>query len=254
MTDTPVVELADTVRRHKLAEVRGNPPRVHPIGRFGDRAYDHLEPAVAVCHRRRHHAPSWGCSCGFHAVDRIEDLPAVTSVLADSVVLSVELGGVLIEHDRGVRAEHQAVLGIWFPSRCSWCGAATEAVVPGRRWRSACGACAQRARRLALCRADATGALGVDVAFVDLPPEPARRRRVGAVRGVAMATLSLLLAFVALRAAPRPAAIAAIACWLGSFVLAIGTVRARSIRSVEPLFVAQCACLLVASLAVRLLL
>jgi len=50
------------------------------------------------------------------------------------------------------------------------------------------------------------------------------------------------------------AAIAAIACWLGSFVLAIGTVRARSIRSVEPLFVAQCACLLVASLAVRLLL
>ncbi len=248
-----VVETADTVRCFKLAEVRGQPPRLHPIGRFRSHSYDHVEPVTATCHRRAHTAPAWDCTCGFHAVETVDDLPEVTTVMTDSVLLSVELGGVIIEHDRGVRAEEQAVLGIGFASRCSWCGNSAEVVVPGRRWRPSCRACVRRHRLHSVTRADATAVLGVDVDFVELPPEPHRRWLFGAGRAAFMLVLSTLLTVVTAATASTTAAACTAAFLLGSLALALGTLTSRSIRSHEPLFIGQCACVVLGSVALRLL-
>ena len=137
VTSLPEDVCDEPLRRYKLAVVRGTPPRLHPIGRYRRRSYEYLEPRRAVCHRRGHRAPAVDCTCGFHAVEQIDQLPRVTTVLAGSVVLAVDLGGTIIEHERGVRAEEQAVLGVGFPARCHRCGEQATVVVPGRLWRSA---------------------------------------------------------------------------------------------------------------------
>jgi hypothetical protein len=56
-----------------------------------------------------HHAPAWDCSCGFYAVpaDQLHQWPY------PGLVAEVELSGVVIEHDRGYRAEHQRVVGLY---------------------------------------------------------------------------------------------------------------------------------------------
>ena len=131
VTSLPEYVCDEPLRRYKLAVVRGTPPRLHPIGRYRRRSYEYLEPRRAVCHRRGHRAPAVDCTCGFHAVEQIDQLPRVTTVLADSVVLAVDLGGTIIEHERGVRAEEQAVLGVGFPARCHRCGEQATVVVPG---------------------------------------------------------------------------------------------------------------------------
>lgn len=252
MTALPEDVRDEPLRRYKLAVVRGTPPRLHPIGRYRRRSYEYLEPRRAVCHRRGHRAPAVDCTCGFHAVEQIDQLPRVTTVLADSVVLAVDLGGTIIEHERGVRAEEQAVLGVGFPARCHRCGEQATVVVPGRLWRSACAGCAARLGGLALSRSEATAQLGVDVEFVDVPDEPSRLHRWGVLRSLGLSLLSISLVVVSLLGHAAAAGIAITAAGAAaSLAVTVATVTAGSARSHSDWFVVQCACLTVASLGLR---
>ncbi|MEZ5251690.1 MAG: hypothetical protein R2713_21515 [Ilumatobacteraceae bacterium] len=168
------------------------------------------------------------------------------------MILDVELGGTVIEHERGVRAEEQAVLGVGFPDRCSWCSAAASLVVPGRLWRSACVGCSAHLARRALTRAEATAELGVDVSFVRAPAEPRRLRSWGIARAVGMTLLSIVVSVLALRssAAATTVAISAVAL-ATSAAITVAAARSRSARPHGDWFVAQCACVTLASLALR---
>lgn len=246
----PLVVSTAAVRAVKLAEVRGaRRPRMHPVGRYRRRHYDHLEAAQAHCHRRGHAAPALECSCGFHAVGDAEALGDVTHVLADTVLLDVELSGAIVEHERGFRAERQRIVGVRFPATCSWCDGPALTVVPGRRWRSACARCG--AERRALVRADATGVLGIDVGFGATPREAGTARTFGRVRAALVALLTLgWLAVVAAAVVPGWATLVAAACAGGSTIVAGIAWRARSARTHEPCFVAQCGLLVVATAVV----
>ncbi len=246
----PIVETDEPLRSVKLAEVRGvRSPRLHPIGRYHRRPYEHRAPARARCHRHDHAAPALDCTCGFHAVASAVDLPDVAEVYADCVLLDVELGGTVIEHERGYRAELQSILGVGFPCTCSWCGQVASLVVPGRLWRSTCPACAgARSRTRALGRADATALLGIDVHFADVPGETRRRRMVGVARAVGMWVLMLVCVVEAFRSAVNVVAAAGV-CMVAvcSFGLCLVTARSRSSRHHGDWFVAQCACVVVGS-------
>ena len=252
----PDIVLDEPLRRLKLAVVRGTPPRLHPVGRYQRRSYEHLEPRRAVCHRHRHRAPAVDCTCGFHAVSTIDGLTRVTTVLADSVILDVELGGLVIEHERGVRAEEQAVLGVGFPDRCSWCSAEASVVVPGRLWRSACAACSTRRTQgrtqRVLTRAEATAELGVDVSFVPAPAEPRQLHSWGSARAAGMALLSIVVLVLALMSsATAPTVAIAVVALATSAAITVAATRSRSARPHADWFVMQCACVTMASLALR---
>ena len=245
----PDAAVDEPLRLVKLAEVRGVcDPRVHPVGRFRRRPYEHTSPATASCHKRAHAAPALDCSCGFHAVGSIDALAEVTDVLADSVVLDVEVAGTVIEHERGVRAEQQSILGIGFPRSCAWCGRPATALAPGRVWRSICDNCAGHGHRRTVTRADATAALGVDVAFVDIRAERSGPRVVGAFRAIGMCLLMIVCIVAGRGNGVAPVAMigvyggAAVAAVLGAL-----TVAARSARQHSSWFVAQCSCVFVAS-------
>ncbi len=247
----PIDEVDEPLRSVKLAEIRGIvAPRVHPIGRYRRRAYEHLEPTTARCHHRSHDAPAIECTCGFHAVRHVDQLPEVTTVVADSVVLDVELSGTVVEHEHGYRAEQQSVLGVRFPAACSWCGAEATRVVAGRIWRSSCARCLTGARRgRAMTRADATARLGVDVVFDRLPTERRRHHVLGSLRAIGMLGLALLPLLLLGRAdASKVTAAAMVAVVLCSAVWCAATVLARSIRPHRSFFVAQSGCLFAASL------
>jgi hypothetical protein len=241
----------EALRAVKLAEVRGEPPRIHPIGRFHGRAYDHLDEVQARCHRHDHRAPDIDCTCGFHAVERTELLGEVTTVLADSVVLEVELSGMVVEHERGYRAETQRVLGVRFPDRCAWCDTPATRVAPGRRWRSACGDCPASRRRATIGRAEATARLGIDVSFAHIADEPTRVRRLGIARALAMIVLAIGCVVAARRAGLSEVVVAEV--FVAAIVcasLAAATLAVRSVRRHEALFVGQCASLVAAAAAI----
>jgi hypothetical protein len=255
VTDTlPIEEVDEPIRTVKLAEIRGAVrPKVYPIGRYRRRSYDHLGPATARCHHRRHRAPAVTCTCGFHAVRSVDDLPMVTKVLAASVVLDVELSGTVIEHERGYRAEHQSVLGIRFPSRCSRCGGTASHVLRGRLWKSACDRCAASARHgRAMRRADATAWLGVDVDFAPMPKEPRRLRALGVVRSIGM-VLVAMVPLLFLEGVERSFATRAtlVAGFVVSAALCGVTMLARSSRSHRALFLGQCAGVVAVSMVLR---
>jgi hypothetical protein len=243
----PEAALDEPLRMVKVAEVRGaGAPRVHPVGRFRRRPYEHTVPATASCHKRAHAAPAIGCSCGFHAVVSIDGLSEVVDLLADSVVLDVEVAGTVIEHERGVRAQQQSILGIGFPRTCAWCGGGAIAVAPGRVWRSICGDCA--GRRRSVSRAEATAVIGVDVAFVDIPAESRRRRVLGVLRSVGMCVLMAVCIIAGRDGGVAPAAMSGVfAVAAVAAVLCALTALARSSRAHTAWFVAQCACLCAAS-------
>lgn len=245
MTGIPITTAAEGVRAVKLAEVRGRRhPRMHPVGRYKRRHYEHVERVAARCHRHDHPAPTLACTCGFYGVDRVDVLPEVTQVLADSVVLDVEFGGLVVEHERGYRAEEQTVLTVRFPDECAFCTRRSSHVVPGRRWRSACTRCSTR-RRGALARSEATAVLGIDVDFVSLPAEPATSQLFGSVRALVMFVLALAFVVQAERAELSGGVLTALAASAAtSFVAYLATGTARSVRTHTTWFVLQCALVL----------
>jgi hypothetical protein len=80
-----------------------------------------------------HAAPDLSCTCGFHAMrDRGEAAALLTSRppisrLFGLVLLEVDLGGTVVEFDRGFRASHQRVLGVQVPRWCLTCATAGRA-------------------------------------------------------------------------------------------------------------------------------
>ncbi len=245
MTDhLPVATVDDPLRLMELAEVRGvDVPQVHPVGRFRRHAYEHMKPATARCYKSSHEAPGLECTCGFHAVASVKALTEVTDVFADSVVLDVEVAGIVIEYERGLRAGQQSILGIGFPRSCAWCGGQASAVAPGRLWRSICADSRDSGHITALSRADATAALGVDVGFVDVPTEPRGRSLLGAARSLGMCML-MFVCIVAGRdgGVSLAAMIGVTACAGISLSLLVLTVLIRSARQHTTWFVRQCAC------------
>lgn len=81
----------------------------------------HIQRPVGVSLRKfmHHDAPAEWCSCGFYAlpVDRNQHLrPSISHVALD-----VELGGKIVVHTDGYRAEWQSVLKVWVYHRCHSC-------------------------------------------------------------------------------------------------------------------------------------
>ena len=81
------------------------------------------EPAIPV---RNHSAPALECRCGFYA---LTDPPSRNRL---HFLLSVELFGRVIVHEKGCRAEKQRVLQVTAPTQCTFCReAVTTFVIPG---------------------------------------------------------------------------------------------------------------------------
>lgn len=104
---------------------------------------------------RGHAAPQVGCSCGFYAVQDQFDLLRLGPLLPDAVLVDVQLGGRVVEHDFGVRAEVQLVERVRVPARCGGCEAEEAvgfALRPAgmllRDLRPVCGRCWEAARRM----------------------------------------------------------------------------------------------------------
>jgi hypothetical protein len=241
--DLPVDEVDEPIRALKVAEVRGGAtPTVHPSGRFWRRDYPHLSTGVAVCHRRRHEAPDVDCTCGFHGVADLATLGETMRVFADSVVLEVDFGGLVVEHERGWRASEQTVIGARFHDRCAKCPSPASFVGAGRVWCPLCDTCAHRRRRRdALDLGEATARLGLDVAFASLPVESRRARWLGRLRSVGMLLLAIACLIAILTTSP-PAWLlgGTIVAGAASFVATLAVWLARTSRNAGRLFVVQC--------------
>ena len=248
----PVDEVDGQLRGWKFAEVRGvDSPRVYPSGKYWRRGYEHRHTATAECHRASHVAPAVDCTCGFHAVPELDELTDVTEHHPRSVVLEVELGGTVVEHERGMRGEQQTVLAVLFPCRCDRCRRPATHVRRAKVWHSVCSRCAERAPHQVLSRADATALLGVDVGFTPVTTPVAPNRVMHAVRSLTVTALMTVCAVLASRVTPPLWIMAAlVAGVLITACLAGGVLRSRLPRTRERLFLAQCLCLTLGSLLV----
>lgn len=246
----PVVETDEPLRGYKYADVRGaDAPRIFPSGKYWKRTYEHRDTAAAVCHRKGHAAPSLDCECGFHAVPQLHDLPAVTEHHGRSVVLEVELGGTVVEHERGLRGEYQTVLGLYFPASCERCSAPATHLRRGRVWSSVCGTCAAARPHRTVSRADATALFGVEVGFVDAHRTRHFKRTVHRLRAAAMIVLIAVAAVYARRVPSAWWLLGGLAV-LGAVTTALTAVTfaTRFPRTRDSLFQAQCLCLAAASM------
>lgn len=230
MTGAPVPDAVshEPIRAMKVAEVLGTPhrARVHPAGRYWRVAVDHQHTDTARCARRRHEAPAFSCTCGFHGVAGMGVLARTMCVHADMAVLDVDLSGRVVEHDLGWRASRQRVLGARFHDRCLHCDAPAAVIAAHGRWHPLCRSCGERARRrgrTVLTPADAASALGLEVRFAALPVETRRSWRHWRVLGTAALAVAVgclavlagvlsapgaLLGFAALPVAASAAALA----------------------------------------------
>ena len=72
-----------------------------------------------------HKAPKESCTCGYYSLLDPTVLPRVSLpegfAGVNLYLLQVRLSGVIIEGERGWRAERQDVLKVWLPSRCAVC-------------------------------------------------------------------------------------------------------------------------------------
>lgn len=69
-----------------------------------------------------HRVPEPSCTCGFYALGNSEELEEkLGSWRPEEVELDVELGGRVVRHERGLRGEHQAVLGVRIHPLCALC-------------------------------------------------------------------------------------------------------------------------------------
>lgn len=248
----PIDEIDEPLRGYKFAEVRGvDTPRVHPSGKYWRRGYEHRHTATAECHRSTHIAPEVDCTCGFYAVPELDELTDVTEHHPRSVVLEVELGGTVVEHERGMRGEQQTVLAMLFPGHCDRCRRPATHVRRGKVWHSVCARCADRTPHDVISRADATALLGVDVGFTPVTAPVAPQRTMHAVRSFSLVALMVVCMMVSMRVTPPMWMLAGLAAGvLATVGLAIGVLRTRLPRTREALFQAQCLCLALGSLLV----
>ncbi|MFZ4721009.1 MAG: hypothetical protein ACOYMR_16400 [Ilumatobacteraceae bacterium] len=249
----PIDVVDEPLRAFKFAELRGGDlPRFHPSGRYRRHPYPHDRVATAVCHRQHHPAPTVDCECGFHAVSDPASLPEVTDHHPHMVLLEVELDGMIVEHESGMRAEQQRILGVFFPEGCASCRRHATHVLPGRVWRSLCADCAA-GRPAALSRADATARLGVDVGFSSFVPARMPKRAMHAVRAASMVALMVVCAVLSRRAHPgAPVTATMVALVAAAVALAVGILTTRLTRRRETLFQLQCLCLTAGSFAIIL--
>lgn len=77
------------------------------------------------CSLGQHHlVPDLQCKCGFYAYRTVKDLYKYNIIQnygdreRGQVLLSVDLSGIVIEHERLFRAQYQTILGVWLPSEC----------------------------------------------------------------------------------------------------------------------------------------
>lgn len=122
-----------------------------------------------------HPAPQSECTCGFYAVYDLENLHRFAPVPSSAVVLTVSLGGHIIEHDYGLRASHQLAHELMLPERCVRCGdAAPCAFLAQHSWclerelHAVCILCSRIAPRRVLTLSDVAVRLGITVKEVPL--------------------------------------------------------------------------------------
>jgi hypothetical protein len=140
--------------------------------------------AGARCERedRDHPAPALDCHCGFHIVNGRRDLWRLGPT-SGTVLLDVELSGMVIEHEYGCRGEKQTVLGVHLPHRCAsfLCrrpivGVARYSGRPSAprpaRWTSLRPTCERCARHHGISVADLAAGLGVEVSVDDARTPP----------------------------------------------------------------------------------
>jgi hypothetical protein len=169
------------VKSARLVKVDGDVRFAPCFPRTRSQPYDAV--AVAVCEAGRlHAAPGENCRCGFHAVRTRRDLWRLEPA-REAVLLDVELAGHVVEHEYGVRASDQAVLGIHLPATCTkWrCRRPTAGVAPYHSTAyeaelSACiplrPVCQRCGKRRLIALAELAAALGVE-ASVDAEDAPA---------------------------------------------------------------------------------
>lgn len=122
-------------------------------------------------------APGPKCTCGFYAVEDRSRLRHKQVVHPDPqtgtlvVEVEVELSGRLIVHEKGVRGQHQRILGVHLSRRCTgaWlCPNPAEVVNfdASRAPRISCRKCAGKRRRIATA-AQLSNVLGIEVTWED---------------------------------------------------------------------------------------
>lgn len=92
------------------------------------RCYD--VDAFAVCQLGMdHRVPAWSCTCGFYAMPTLKALGESwgEARLDHWALLTVELFGRVVEHERGWRAARQTVLEAAWEDHCHQCGKTTAA-------------------------------------------------------------------------------------------------------------------------------
>jgi hypothetical protein len=124
------IEPIVAVKAARLVETRTRVRFAPQFPRETSTPYDAVCDAVCES-ENRHPAPARDCRCGFHAVPSRTDLWRL-HFQKESVILDVELAGVVIEHEFGWRAGHQAILGVQLPATCTkrWCGRPVAGVAP----------------------------------------------------------------------------------------------------------------------------
>jgi hypothetical protein len=172
LLDAVVVEPLVRVKLARLVEASASVQFAPCFPRTRSLPYGAL--ATAVCEGgHAHPAPGPSCRCGFHAVSTRHELWRLEPA-REAVVLDVELAGTVIEHEYGVRASHQAVLGVHLPATCAkWrCRRSTAGVAPYRAtsYESQLGAytalrpaCTRCGKRHLLTIAGLASSLGVEV-------------------------------------------------------------------------------------------
>lgn len=174
--------------------------------------------ASAICGEGHvHRVPEPDCTCGFYALsDSIELAERLGPWRPEEIELDVELGGRVVKHERGLRGEHQAVLGVRIHPMCALCSPRNprKTVVVGRVDRNnrradwegllpLCDRCASQAADLWTI-AGLASAIGAEVT-VDRDADPAAPSRrltarsrvrigVGAVLGAIYLALGMTVA------------------------------------------------------------
>lgn len=129
MTAEPLASPFPAFKLARLVWFRGQ-VRLAPLHRREGSAGFYDAAGFAVCEEGHGHVPPvWTCTCGFHAVEDLDELWRLGWVELNTPVLVVELSGRVIKHRHGLRAGFQEVLEVRLADRCHRCG--TDAVCLG---------------------------------------------------------------------------------------------------------------------------
>lgn len=113
------------------------------IQKFGGLSFgEFTTSSVAVCEQKfSHSAPDEDCDCGFYAFKELSKAIDVSSHSRALLLIQVEFFGKIVEHDFGMRAEHQVIEKIYLNSKCSkfFCRRRTVGIIEGRhKWFNVC--------------------------------------------------------------------------------------------------------------------